>query len=553
MRKLPFIKMQSFFSFLFIFGMLLAPGIARAEVIFVNVNNLNPVQDGSSWRTAFVSLQAALDKAGAVSGDNDIWVAKGAYFPTKIYAPSDIPGGASGLDVPNLATFDLPDGVSIFGGFNGTETKLKQRDPKKNRTILSGAGTSWHVVILGNDIDQSPVTAKLDGLRIVQGNAQGPVGSNSLTQPFTFGHSYGGGVYVAFGSVIKIKDVLFAGNFAAVEGGAFFSSDSTVHIKESRFISNSAGLEGGAIEILNTFEICPHTSIIESSLFKGNSAVTFGGAIVVEGTIQKSGSFSEIKDCIFEHNSSQIGGAIAVDSIEVNVLNSVFKNNIASVAAGALSTTNLVNTIATAFHVPQLPFTPFTTTISGCKFSRNMVQGNLDLHDSIFGGPAVSGVDFPLGGGAVAVYLNGYLNVDKSEFRNNVAQNSNGGAILNGRSAGEDIIGSGANGFIVRTKVTNSLFVGNESPTENGGAIASLPSTVFASLPITVDSTFLSAKHSTFQSNLAGLAGGAIYLNFSTAKLKKNCFAHNQAAMGRSIFGINSVINCDTTSPFIKP
>ena len=66
--------------------------------------------DGSSWANAFPGLADSL--SGAASG-TEIWVAKGTYKPT------------SGTD--RTATFQLKDGVAVYGGFAGGETQLDQR------------------------------------------------------------------------------------------------------------------------------------------------------------------------------------------------------------------------------------------------------------------------------------------------------------------------------------------------------------------------------------------------------------------------------------------
>ena len=86
---------------------------------------LLPVQpggsdDGSSWSNAFDDLQEGLGIA--VVGDN-IWVADGTYYPTK--------------GTGRYKTFQMINDVAIYGGFDGTETALAERDVQNNETILS--------------------------------------------------------------------------------------------------------------------------------------------------------------------------------------------------------------------------------------------------------------------------------------------------------------------------------------------------------------------------------------------------------------------------------
>ena len=63
--------------------------------------------NGSSWENAFTNLQLAISAAS--SGD-EIWVAQGVYK----------------LGNNRTDSFDIPDGVTIYGGFAGDETNLAQ-------------------------------------------------------------------------------------------------------------------------------------------------------------------------------------------------------------------------------------------------------------------------------------------------------------------------------------------------------------------------------------------------------------------------------------------
>ncbi|MEY3398663.1 MAG: hypothetical protein RL220_1257, partial [Bacteroidota bacterium] len=74
--------------------------------------------DGSSWENAYTSLNTAL--TAAHPGDT-LWIAEGTYLP-----------GAS-----RTSKFFI-EGELLYGGFNGTEDSLSQRNPSLHITRLSG-------------------------------------------------------------------------------------------------------------------------------------------------------------------------------------------------------------------------------------------------------------------------------------------------------------------------------------------------------------------------------------------------------------------------------
>jgi hypothetical protein len=111
------------------------------NIIYVNVFNEDS-GDGSSWDNAFTSLQDALEIAVA---NDEIWIAEGTYYPSEDDA---------------TVSFVMKDDVSLYGGFDGDETSIEERNLEKNETILSGEigdpniieDNSKEVIVYANNI-----------------------------------------------------------------------------------------------------------------------------------------------------------------------------------------------------------------------------------------------------------------------------------------------------------------------------------------------------------------------------------------------------------------
>ena len=164
--------------------------LSYGQTIYVN-SGATGSNDGSSWANAFTSLQSALPLATAT---RSIWVAAGTYTPHA----SD-----------RKATFSMPNNALVYGGFNGTETALNQRDVKTNITVLSGdlqgddnatlldteptrQDNSYHVVSLRGNVKNIVV----DGFTISGGNANGTENFNcSVPAINQYFDTRGGAVY----------------------------------------------------------------------------------------------------------------------------------------------------------------------------------------------------------------------------------------------------------------------------------------------------------------------------------------------------------------------
>ena len=78
---------------------------------------------GESWTNAITDLQVALSASDCLAGTvSEIWVAQGTYRPDRGTADRDV-------------SFQLRNGLAIYGGFAGNETQRDQRNPQANRSL----------------------------------------------------------------------------------------------------------------------------------------------------------------------------------------------------------------------------------------------------------------------------------------------------------------------------------------------------------------------------------------------------------------------------------
>lgn len=297
---------RHFTSLLLASGLLLASlPAASAAVIYVN-HAATGANNGSSWTDAFLSLQSAI--ATSVSGDQ-IWVAQGTYVPS---APHFVGGARS-------VTFYIPGkNVQLYGGFDGTETLLSQRDWVANPTVLSGeigapglADNAFHVLWLDN-CDNS---MRVDGFTIRDGNAD----------LFFFPQEAGGGIFLDrfTGSQTSptIANCTFTGNHANRGGAIFcfgFFGENNPQVTGCTFDRNVANF-GGAVYNYSQGGSGDASPDFSDCTFSGNYAAANGGAVAnhsngVEGACQTNPSFT---DCtFFQDTAIFFGGAIFTETLD---------------------------------------------------------------------------------------------------------------------------------------------------------------------------------------------------------------------------------------------
>jgi parallel beta-helix repeat protein len=404
--------------------------------------------DGRTWAAAFKTLQEALDVA--TTGE-EIWVAAGTYYPTT--------GTARG------ETFQLLDGVAIYGGFDGTETLRGQRDWEVNVTTLSG-----DIGVSGDDSDNAyhVVTgadnATLDGFTVTAGNAGY---SPSVTR--------GGGMY-NYSSSPTVTNCVFSANSADEGGGMWNSSLPT--LTNCMFSGNSASRGGGMWNA--------SSPTLTNCTFSGNSASLRGGGMYNDN----SHSSPTLTNCTFSSNSADGNGGGMYNYFDASptLTGCTFSGNWADDGGGIYN-----------WHGAS-------PTVTNCTFSGN--SASYYYGGGIYNGGFSTGVvtDCVFSGNFSATLGGGMHNSGSSSptvmnctFSANSADSSGGGM---------------SNSSSLPT-VTNCTFLGNSAGTRGGGMWNS--------------SSSPTATNCTFSGNSAGTWGGGMYNAFSSPTLANCALSGNSA------------------------
>ncbi|MDN5210813.1 gliding motility-associated C-terminal domain-containing protein [Fulvivirgaceae bacterium BMA12] len=449
----------------------------------------NGTNDGSSWQNAFTDLQDALTIA--TEGD-EIWIAKGIYTPV-------VCNGACDNDDRNVS-FEIGEGIKLYGGFEGNENSLDQRDWEANKSILSGdigiggddADNSFTLITMSNVTENTII----DGITITNANDNGSFSlkaggiyiladANDNASPRiencsivnNFGERTGGiKITTANNASIRpqFKNNRFENNRTASSalgsGGAVNvnvgqGTELDVSFLNCSFIANVAGSNGGAISI-NVTSIFSDVgtdnllAVIDSCHFENNQVVsTFerGAAIYIRG-LGIGSMQSLIRNSTFIGNqSSEDGGAIAIEggkdnfSLTSKIFNNHFLENTAGKNGGALMLQSFFND-------------EFNVQIANNIFNSNQAQS--------FGGAIFSNS---------SDNQEGSKNVDviNNTFSNNI-----------GAQAGLAIYNSQFNGFN-EMDVVNNIFAENANNGDdvignNGGTVTMGNNLIKAGLPANI-------------------------------------------------------------------
>ncbi|MFK5968636.1 MAG: choice-of-anchor D domain-containing protein [Candidatus Marithrix sp.] len=273
------------------------------EILYVN-NAATGYDSGLNWQDAFIDVQDALEAARNICPNiKQIWIAQGTYYPTT----------NNDRDV----SFELVNGIKIYGGFAGHEAKLEQQNCTINLTTMSGdigvkndnSDNSQHVVT-ANGVDRNTL---LNCLIIADGNAD----------------ECGGGMFNDHASP-TLQYLLFENNHAIYGAGLCNINDSNPLIQISLFTNNRAGQEGGGI--YNNAS----SPLMCNVFIEKNTGVVQGAGIA-----NMNGSNPTMEQVhITENTSTFFGAGMLNDNSNPLITHSIISKNTANYGAGIANYNN---------------------------------------------------------------------------------------------------------------------------------------------------------------------------------------------------------------------
>ena len=299
--------MSKLYRFMFyVVAVIMMCSTTYATVWYVDNNQADDLGEGLSWITAKKNIQSAINAAQA--GD-EIRVRSGIY----------------------LGTITLKSGISLYGGYTGSEANPDERNLAAQPTILTRSTSGARIVNMVNVSN-----THFDGFRIRGGLEQYLSGagmliqnsdaSNKISNCMFIGNEAGSTVQSYFGGAIYIVNAspvlhncIFANNKARARGGAISASNSNPLISSCTFVQNEASDLGAALHLREN-----SNATIINSLFVNNTCLLAAGR---GGGITAVESVATISNCLFLENNALSGGGIHAIRSTIDARNSIFAHN----------------------------------------------------------------------------------------------------------------------------------------------------------------------------------------------------------------------------------
>lgn len=393
-------KMTSKISISLVLSVLLigSLGTATAGTIYVDANAALG-GDGTTWGTAYKYLQDALYKP-PVSGD-DIWVAAGTYKP-------DQDEGSNVTTGDRNATFELKDGVGIYGGFSTGGSIWEDRDPNQYETILSGDLNGDDGADFANNGENSYNVCHiswtsgitiLDGFTVTGGNAN-TIGNYVLTASGGAINNEGGCLllfnckftqnYALYGGAIAMNTPLTTGTIEGKISNCLFYKNLTERFNVSGY---NYGGKGSALYLRGYSPQIEKCDFISNEGALGGVLFCFSFAGWPENEIYTNPT---VIGCRFCGNKAWRGGAIELrGECHITLINSSFIGNIATLSGGGVMYSDPF--FVTSYpHFINCSFVSNTAAQGGGVVSCRLNQ-DLQIENSILWDNGGSHIDFSQG------------------------------------------------------------------------------------------------------------------------------------------------------------
>lgn len=259
-------------------------------VLYIDAECTEPSHDGSSWATAFRSLNNALAYCAALSSGNvdgvyennpnssvplnnidffEIRVLEGDLWPRYAFTNND----------PLTATITVPKTASgktiyIYGGYHRTtDNNTAVRDPLTYRSIINGNTEAkditqglYHCITV-----EQGANVVFDGFHVINGYAAGEAS-----------RQYGAGLLAHAGSTVTVRNCIFENN-TAQEGAAIDAREATLTM-ENCVVNNNTNTEKTSAVV---------NSALDKTTMHHVTIVNNIGAAVVDESILSGSSFSK--------------------------------------------------------------------------------------------------------------------------------------------------------------------------------------------------------------------------------------------------------------------
>ncbi|HEX8268603.1 MAG TPA: choice-of-anchor Q domain-containing protein [Flavobacterium sp.] len=409
-------------------------------------------------------------------------------------------------------------GIYNLNGGTLTITNAVISDNIANGTAGSGGGILNDV---GSQLSISNSTISGNSARRAGGGIEDNSATSTLTltnvnlsnNTVTGAPGNGGAIHITGAGSINISGGTVSNNTAALEGGGLWNGTGTMNVSGTTISGNvaqgAAADDGGAGIFNNGGTLNLNNAILTSNLATGTSG-SGGGLLSTAGTVTIIGT-------VFDNNSAnRAGGAIEIINGTLMLSDSDMLNNDVDGGAGTANPGN-----GGALHISGIT----TTTINGGTVSGNtaMREGGglwnqtgstMNLVNVTIDSNSAEGTDILHGGGGI-FNNGGTLNLTTSTVSNNstTGTNSNGG------------------GLHVKAGTANIMLstISGNTTANNGGGI-------YNNAITTVNAT-------TITDNTATSSGGGVANNSANSiALKNTIVAGNFGVNGADVFSSNGTL-----------